>query len=360
MFEEFKNIIENNNNQEDMDKAIEKLDIPDDSVDELIEKIFNLNESLNLNNLPYALESLYKSDNKKKFMFFCILLEATFDKIPYITNLEQIPLFQAKLEYLYPTLAIVFENTYNGIGDCLGEIILNNDSELSLADEENKNKIVNSINKKLEMMIEYLENNAEIDNSVYYSLEIILDLSTHINNEDTVNLIEKISDLNLNETCKLFLIKTRLENNLNVSDDLIEKMIDSNPYKLLTSLSKIDRMDIVKDKNITQESVARYCMIDWLKYPTELGDSLDKIEYVDKFEINDVEYYIYKFTSTSDRFASQNYMIGVTGGFPKGIVTADNTGCTFSKFETIADDYINQAKEIVEMIMKYYQERTNN
>ena len=58
-------------------------------------------------------------------------------------------------------------------------------------------------------------------------------------------------------------------------------------------------------------------------------------------------------------FADKGYMLGVTGGYEKGKLSVDDCGHTFSKFEPIQDDYVEQAKEIVLMIIKMYQEQVS-
>ena len=359
MFEIFKEIIEKNSTQEEMDVAMSNLELKDEHINELIEKIFDNQNSFNNDHLPFAIESLYKSNDKGKFMLSCVLLEATLEYLPYITRLENVPIFKAKLEFFYPTINAVFARTFNGIADCLAEIILNNDPSLSLASDEDRAGILKSLNNKLELLYNYFNENEHVDDAIYFSLEILLDLATYLNDVDTLNWLDKLSVSRINVSSKIFLTKALLVNNMVVSDQLIDELVKEEAYRFASVLSRINRLDVIENKDIVQEDIARSKMINWLMYPTELGDTLKDIVFVDKFEMDDMDYFIYKFTSTNDYFADKGYMLGVTGGYEKGKLSVDDCGHTFSKFEPIQDDYVEQAKEIVLMIIKMYQEQVS-
>ena len=96
-------------------------------------------------------------------------------------------------------------------------------------------------------------------------------------------------------------------------------------------------------------------MIDWLVYPTELGKAPDTIELVDVIEKNDIEFYIYKFSS--DVFKDRGDMIGISGGFVKDTFTLKEAGFVFSNFDTIEKDYKKQAQEMIKEIGNYWKER---
>ena len=50
-------------------------------------------------------------------------------------------------------------------------------------------------------------------------------------------------------------------------------------------------------------------------------------------------------------------MIGVSCGFYKGKISSQNTGHTFSNFETITENYKNQAEEIIALISNHWKNR---
>ena len=154
-----KEIIFNNENQAAMDEAINNWQIDADNVDGFIEELSENYNELCMEHVPFAIESLYKSDEKIKTMVFCMLFEFTCMDLPYVTNLENLPLFQAKLEYIYHTLAEVFSACFNGIGDCVGLIILNFDPEMSLAKPEEKQGVISGVQKRLELLHKYVSEN---------------------------------------------------------------------------------------------------------------------------------------------------------------------------------------------------------
>lgn len=93
-------------------------------------------------------------------------------------------------------------------------------------------------------------------------------------------------------------------------------------------------------------------MIKWLEYPTELGKAPDEIELLGAFEFNEHTYYAYKFKSND--FITKDFMLGIVGGYEKNKLTAVTTGGTFSKFEVLKEDYMEQAAELAQFIYDYW------
>ena len=52
-------------------------------------------------------------------------------------------------------------------------------------------------------------------------------------------------------------------------------------------------------------------------------------------------------------------MVGVTGGYPKDQTLFENSGFTFSQFETKQDDYISQGKALVNFIRECWKQQAN-
>ena len=105
------------------------------------------------------------------------------------------------------------------------------------------------------------------------------------------------------------------------------------------------------------EDIALEKMIDWLAYPSELGDLPTTIELVDILEKEKLEYYIYKFTAKEGELTENGYMIGIAGGFEKDKLTTEDTGTTFSTFETIGPNYKKQAEKIINLIEVEWREK---
>lgn len=240
-------------------------------------------------------------------------------------------------------------------------ILLNSDPTGELLTEEGKEQLIQSINKKFTMLIDYINNNEKIEEEVFTTLEILLDVSCYINNDETILLIKKIKKLNINSDCKVFLIKTEAINNLNINKEILIDMINNDySFKLLQILERINKSNILPQNILTQEKIAKSLLIDWLKYPTELGENPEKIEYVDCLEEDNIIYYIYKFTAREGALKDRGYMIGISGGFEKDKITSENTGFTFSKFQTINENYKKQAEEIIELISEHWKNYKND
>jgi len=349
------------NGQANIDNIIEQWEITDEETDEMVENLVEFMDKIDLNILPYVLESLYKSNDKFKFFMFCQILMQKQDELPFITPLENIPLFEAKYEMLLPTL-IEVSKAYNGIADCMYLILLNSDPFGNFLDEELRNELLESINEKFESLIDYIKNNEEVDDSAYSTLELLLDISTHINNEKSFELIEKIGKLKLNVDSLLFLIKFQAINNIEIDQSMVKWIVedDYNAYRLLEILERIRKTEILPEGILTQEKIAMANMIHWLIYSTELGKEPEHIELVDTLEKENTVFYIYKFKAQDGKFKERNYMLGISGGYEKGVVTTQTTGYTFSNFEEIQDDYKKQAECIIELIASHWKKRAEN
>lgn len=353
--------INNSQNQEELEKIIKEWEIKNEDVEAWIDELFDSIQEIDINRMPYVLNSLYKENDKIKFLFFCILLENTYSELPFITNLENIPLFKEKYEMLAPTLVKVAKNSYNGIADCMYLILLNSDPKGNFLKPEEKETLLFSINDKLTQIISYLNecNENEIDNSVYIALEILLDISSYINNIEILNLLDQFENLKINKDSKLFLIKTKAANNMKIDDNIFKELAedDNYSYRLLQVLEETGKLDIYPKELLNQEKIAKLLMVDWLKYPTELNDEPADITFVDTIENENIIYYIFKFTAKEGALKEKGYMIGVSGGFYKDKISSQNTGHTFSNFETITENYKNQAEEIIALISNHWKNR---
>ena len=349
-----KEIILNNDNQAAMDEAINNWQIDVDSIDGFIEELSDNYSELCMEHVPFAIESLYKSDEKIKTMVFCMLFEFTCMDLPYVTNLENLPLFQAKLEYIYHTLAEVFSACFNGIGDCVGLIILNFDPEMSLAKPEEKQGVISGVQKRLELLYKYVSENGSVGEEIVSALSITLDMAARLNNNEIFGYLRKLSELPLDLESELFLIKAMALNNMPVSLESINRLVEFDASRLIRILGSIGRMDLLNGSSITQEKIAYAEMRTWLRHPSECGETLDKLEVVDTLIYEEHLYYIFKYTSTAPKLQERGFMIAVAGGYDKDAISANETGHTFSDFAPIGDNYKEQAVGIIEMIAGYW------
>ena len=349
-----KEIILNNDNQAAMDEAINNWQIDADNMDGFIEELSENYSELCMEHVPFAIESLYKSDEKIKTMVFCMLFEFTCMDLPYVTNLENLPLFQAKLEYIYHTLAEVFSACFNGIGDCVGLIILNFDPEMSLAKPEEKQGVISGVQKRLELLYKYVSENGSVGEEIVSALSITLDMAARLNNNEIFGYLRKLSELPLDLESELFLIKAMALNDMSVSLESINRLVEFDASRLIRILGSIGRMDLLNGSSITQEKIAYAEMRTWLRHPSECGETLDKLEVVDTLIYEEHLYYIFKYTSTAPKLQERGFMIAVAGGYDKDAISANETGHTFSDFAPIGDNYKEQAVGIIEMIAGYW------
>jgi hypothetical protein len=359
-YKQFENELEKLNieDKEEINKFIEKIDINKDNFNDWVENLFeNKHSELNLGKLPYVIDSLYQTEDRLLFMLCCMLIEATCEDIPFITPLENYRLFEAKFIELKHTLVDVYYHVDNGIANCMALIILNNDPELRYFNEEEKNILIEATIRKLNDIKNYIDNNKDIHESVYNDLEVIIDLSSYLKNQEISNLVVKLSSYKLNYSAHLFIIKYKLINEIEINN--LDKMLENldEIERLVSIYEKCNKIDLLPLDKITQESIAKSNMMRWLEYPTELGKMPESIELLDEFEVDGLSCYAYKFKDST--FKIKDYMIGVSGGYEKGKITARDTGWTFSNFELVNDDYIEQAKNMINQIKEYWESKTN-
>ena len=356
-FETFKDIILNNDNQMSMDEAINNWQIDTDDMDNFIEKLSERFDELYMEHVPFALESLYKSDEKIKTMIFCMLFEFTCEELPFVTNLENFPLFRAKLEFIYHTLVEVFSSCFNGIGDCVGLIILNYDPEMSLAKQEEKECVINIVQERLELLYKYVSKNGCDGDETISALSVTLDMAARLNNDDVLVYLKKLSELQLDLESELFLVKAMAVNDMPVLLERIDRLIEFDASRLIKILSSIEKTDLLNGSQITQEKIAYTEMRNWLRHPNECGETLELLEVVDTLIYEEHLYYIFKYTSTAPKLQERGYMIGVAGGYDKDAISDNETGHTFSDFEPIGENYKEQAVSIIQMISDYWKRR---
>lgn len=361
MLEKFSKDIEllDVNNKEDLDKFIDNIDINEKNYNEWIDETCSEKiDILDINKLPYIIDKLYISNEKYHFLLCCILLEQSYDKIPFVTNLENYPITKQKFLIFKYSLMKIYESIDNGIANCMALIVLNNDPKLELFEENDKNILIKATVRKLNDIINYLDNNKNINGSVYRDLEVIIDLATYLKNPEINLLVEKISNYELNYECKLFILKYKIINDMTINNNIITDLLSykNKINKLVYVLERIDALDLLPLNEISQEEIARMEMINWLEYPTELGKTPDSIELLGKFDYKGYDCYAYKFKSNA--YKIKDYMLGVVGGFEKDKITDINTGWTFSKFELLEDEYMKQSLELVEFIDNLWMNRT--
>ena len=348
----------NTEDQNQIKEIVNNIDINQDNFDGWADSVFSEEvEKFDMGKLPYLIDELYQTTDKLKFMLCCMLLESTCDKLEFVTNLENYPLFVGKYETLVNTLVTVYERVDNGIADCMALIILNTDPEFKYFDDDQKSIMLKSTNEKLSAILNYLKTK-DIDPSIYNSLEVIVDLACYLNDDETSQLIDEIDKLGDNGSADLFIIKYKAINHLEMLPEKISKL--KNDDKQLWLLYNILEKLNLNEKylgDVSQESLAKSDMIRWLMYPTELGDVPDKIELLGEFTFNDTRCFAYKYSKKD--FKIEGDLLGVSGGYLLDKVSSISSGYTFSKFEKVEEDWKNQAIKVVELICEHWKAQAN-
>ena len=361
MKEKIKELINKLNQQkeEEIEKTIDEFDVSkytEDETDELINHIMFSYKEIQLEKLPYVLQALYKSNNKLKFYLFCIILKDSYEEIPFLTNLENIEIIKEKFQMFLPFLIDIANHSYNGIANCMYLILLKAVEEKDLFNKNSRNQIIEGLNEKLEMITEYGKNKTILEENTSIDLEIMIDVARYFHNQKTDIWIEKCWQFQ-NENILLFLVMYNLDKKKPIDKKIIEKIAGNILYaeRLYSYLEKVKAQHLFPEQYCNQEYIAKSNMVNWLIYPTELGEIPNMIELVGTYEEQNEQFYVFHFTSNKDAFKKNEDMIGVSGGYIKqDLPTASNSGYTFSTFAKIEKDYINQAKGIVNMIKEYW------
>lgn len=107
--------------------------------------------------------------------------------------------------------------------------------------------------------------------------------------------------------------------------------------------------------NTKQQKAAQMNMVEWLLDPQELGKKPSKIEFVKKFELHEMHYYIFKFKAS----VLGPWLIGVSGGYEgDDLVPCGHTFSDMKKYnETTAQ---NDCIDMIERIRAYWMQQAKN
>lgn len=115
---------------------------------------------------------------------------------------------------------------------------------------------------------------------------------------------------------------------------------------LFEGLKALKRMDLFPLTEISQEKLAEWDMVNWLKFPTELGRAPDEIELMQTIQKQTGPlgggawvYYIFRFRCHPPHWSAETgWTAGISGPFRKREFPTTNAwGDTFSKFEKWED-----------------------
>lgn len=313
-------------------------------------------KEIDVEKLPFVIDVLYRSNNNYKVALSLLLIKELCYQLPYVTNLENYIISAEKYSMIKSILVDIFDEYDNGISDCMMLIVLQNDPNFSLFDKNEKKRLCNTIKRKLDDVILYMLGTENVHPSVFASLEVYIDLAANIEDGEIRERIKMIDSLPLNYECKLFIAKYKILNNLPIDKTEIEYLF-SNKTRINQTLMVFENIganDLIPYDKISQKEIALSNMLDWLSYPTEIGDYPDEIELIGVVNEDGYNYYAYKFSSK--HMPDRGEMLGVSGGYKEDEITQRTNGYTFSKFEKIEENWKEQSKSLISFISESVEE----
>lgn len=362
-------------NQEEIKFCVDNFDLAtllkgETKLDNFINIMGDKWQEISFKNMPYVLDALYQNPNKAKFVLFCVWLEATYDKIPFITPLHRHSISNdEQFSILWPVLGKVAGNEMNGIGNCMWLILL---KYVKLFMQKQNQETIDMANFFLDILLQhtnvvlnFIKSNGvdKISSEMYFSLELWLDAAGWFMSDNLAkNITEIITILPAKrETTKVkrFGAFALLKFNKIVADEVLKSISEDilEATWFLEQLEEIDKVDQFPKIFAQQEYIARSNMINWLVHPNELGQIPNSVTLLGAVARNGNDFYIYKFKTELDKLKDKGWMLGVSGGYPQGKFTAQNTGATFSKFEAVQENINKQAVELIEFIDSYWKEK---
>lgn len=107
---------------------------------------------------------------------------------------------------------------------------------------------------------------------------------------------------------------------------------------LFKMLNAFNKKDLFPKAYYTIEKGAEGYLVNWLEFPTELGNAPDEIEIIRKITMKNelIDYYAFKYRSQSPNWAKQlDWMIGVSGPYQENSKPYDTPVRVFSRFNSL-------------------------
>jgi hypothetical protein len=174
---------------------------------------------------------------------------------------------------------------------------------------------------------------------VQSNLGLLLDILGYISKKEVIPILRRSLDLS-DPTLDLFAASSLIKMEQHVPDEVMEVVAadETNRLWLFQLLHEMHRDELFPKKYCSQELLARSEMVQWLEYPTELGQEPDEIvlEKTVRKVVNGEEqdFYLFRFRCSDTTWRDNGWMAGIAGGY-KVIdePTPYDQGSTFSGFE---------------------------
>lgn len=218
---------------------------------------------------------------------------------------------------------------------------------------EHKDKIKNmsadaksAIAEFTESELERLLSEKDLSDDAVNIIEFAADVSKYFITGKILDMLEKAMSV-VDNQIRYFILETLLENNRQISADVIKEIAGDLSYANLLKnvLVKYGKVNLFPKEYDTPEYLAKSDLVHWLCYPTELNQKPDEIELLGKATVKKEDYFIFKYKSDSDNLTDelQNvWLIGWSG----------SQGSTFSEFDKLSDFEKKTPEKTVKYITK--------
>ena len=345
-------------------EIIEKWVVDEEVYFKVIDDIFGDKKSFSEEKLPLILEGFAASNESAKFSFFCMLVEAYYEELVFLGPAANC-IHEEKYKHMINTITQVSQLSNNPLAYDLYLLVLRCDPKGEWFKEEEREVILYGLEEKLNYWVSECKKRA-LSTEENVMAAILFDVFTFINNSEIIKLLSEFSCFDsIDGNAKIFFSKCAVANNIDVDLSFFKEIrLDMSLLEpAVNSFNVINRIELLSDYGITQEMVAESNLYRWLMYPTELGKAPNTLEYVTSFDEDELRYYIFKFTSDIDieRVKDRGEMIGISGGyFIQEDITSVNSGMTFSDFNNIQKDCIQQAKGLIQKIKDFWKNYQSN
>lgn len=162
------------------------------------------------------------------------------------------------------------------------------------------------------------------------NLEYAADICACIMDDSLSDALTEVVSLGFNNV-NYFALSTQIKCGLPIKAEVVEALAKDVEYASLaySLLKSSKKLSLFPSELCDEVYLAESDMVQWLKYPTELGRAPDEIEYLGRIRKGEV-YHIFKFKSESDTLSDDlkgKWLIGWSG----------SDGGTFSNFDKLAE-----------------------
>ena len=264
-----------------------------------ISKVFKYLKPSVQNKVVFFLSTLENESALKLYVDLILKYYKDSDFIPISNLFERPNLYSVLFPKLYK--ALKFKNPKNNI-----LILVNDYLNYGVVPKEdlNKNKkiISDAIIKVFNEALKYHHNstfeylNDDSYRNLRFFLEIATNIEVYVSNQKTKETLKKILRKKDNQL-NLFVIDNYIRKNTKIEEKDINKILKDNAsrYAFFELLSAYNKLDVIKDKKIDMKELSESDFYTNFCIYTNYRHEPKNITFIKKYNINNYDYYAYKF-----------------------------------------------------------------